>query len=351
LTCSTNKSIPEVEDEDSSSANETNDPIYGDSKGNPEQLQVPAPISSMDKMIVTIGSPDHTNVYSGRLLIEVAGEAYQTGSGQQKSRKATAKGQGSVGPKNPQNTYSNSYEVDTLERGLSSDFPDDSLERPQHRSKQKRQKNSPSRSGVGYPNSSNNNSPMSVAASQASSVLNVAAPDEDELTQSKKDYSFRLFENGQLVGSAAEGASATSAQNSLTTTTSGGGSSITTTTSDEPISSCISSPLSSLPPALPPKKSKHPLNSPESIYENNDVLTDDAESAVALGSGSSSRGKRSIAERKQYFEALSASQENVSKVMDMNVLKTNNNNNEGDYYLEDDSSVEGNRRVWQRNCV
>ena len=101
--------------------------------------------------------------------------------------------------------------------------------------------------------------------------------------------------------------------------------------------------------ALPPKKSKHPLNSPESIYENNDVMsTDDTESAVALGS---SRGKRSIAERKQYFEALSASQENVSKVMDMNVLKTNNNNNEGDYYLEDDSSVEGNRRVWQRNCV
>jgi len=93
------------------------------------------------------------------------------------------------------------------------------------------------------------------------------------------------------------------------------------------------------------------LNSPESIYENNDVLTDDTESAVALGSGSSSRGKRSIAERKQYFEALSASQENVSKVMDLNVLKTNNNNNEGDYYLEDDSSVEGNRRVWQRNCV
>ena len=106
----------------------------------------------MDKMIVTIGSPDHTNVYSGRLLIEVAGEAYQTGSGQQKSRKATAKGQGPAGPKNPQNTYSNSYEVDTLERGLSSDFPDDSLERPQHRIK-KRQKNSPSRSGVGYPRS------------------------------------------------------------------------------------------------------------------------------------------------------------------------------------------------------
>ena len=95
---------------------------------------------------------------------------------------------------------------------------------------------------------SNNNSPMSVAASQASSV-NVAAPDEDELAQSKKDYSFRLFENGQLVGSAAEGA-ATSAQNSLTTTTSGGGSSITTTPSDEPISSCISSPLSSLPPGM-----------------------------------------------------------------------------------------------------
>ena len=204
----------------------------------------------MDKMIVTIGSPDHTNVYSGRLLIEVAGEAYQTGSGQQKSRKATAKGQGPAGPKNPQNTYSNSYEVDTLERGLSSDFPDDSLERPQHRSKQKRQKNSPSRSGVSYPNSNNNNSPMSVAASQASSV-NVAAPDEGELAQSKKDYSFRLFENGQLVGSAAEGAAAaTSAQNSLTTTTSGGGSSITTTTSDEPISSCISSPLSSLPPGM-----------------------------------------------------------------------------------------------------
>ena len=43
---------------------------------------------------------------------------------------------------------------------------------------------------------------MSLAASQASSV-NVAAPDEDELAQSKKDYSFRLFENGQLVGSAA----------------------------------------------------------------------------------------------------------------------------------------------------
>ena len=202
----------------------------------------------MDKMIVTIGSPDHTNVYSGRLLIEVAGEAHQTG--QQKSRKATVKGQGPAGPKNPQNTYSNSYEVDTLERGLSSDFPDDSLERPQHRSKQKRQKNSPSRSGVSYPNSNNNNSPMSVAASQASSV-NVAAPDEGELAQSKKDYSFRLFENGQLVGSAAEGAAAaTSAQNSLTTTTSGGGSSITTTTSDEPISSCISSPLSSLPPGM-----------------------------------------------------------------------------------------------------
>ena len=89
---------------------------------------------------------------------------------------------------------------------------------------------------------------MSVAASQATSV-NVA--DEDELAQSKKDYSFRLFENGQLVGgSAAEGAAATSAQNSLTTTTSGGGSSITTTTSDEPISSCISSPLSSLPPGM-----------------------------------------------------------------------------------------------------
>ena len=89
---------------------------------------------------------------------------------------------------------------------------------------------------------------MSVAASQATSV-NVA--DEDESAQSKKDYSFRLFENGQLVGSAAEGAAAaTSAQNSLTTTTSGGGSSITTTTSDEPISSCISSPLSSLPPGM-----------------------------------------------------------------------------------------------------
>ena len=103
------------------------------------------------------------------------------------------------------------------------------------------------------------------------------------------------------------------------------------------------------PVALPPKKSKHPLNSPESIYENNDavLLTDDTESAAP---GSGSRGKRSIAERKQYFEALSTSQENVSKVLDLNVLKTNNNN-EGDYYLEDDSSVEGNRRVWQRNCV
>ena len=86
---------------------------------------------------------------------------------------------------------------------------------------------------------------MSVAATS------VHVADEDELAQSKKDYSFRLFENGQLVGgSAAEGAVATSAQNSLTTTTSGGGSSITTTTSDEPISSCISSPLSSLPPGM-----------------------------------------------------------------------------------------------------
>ena len=91
------KSIPEVDEE----AEENNDIA----EYSPTKQQ----ISSMDKMIVTIGSndPNDANVYSGRLLIEVAGDDYS-----KKGQKVKQ------------------FDADTLERGLVSDFPDDSLERP-----------------------------------------------------------------------------------------------------------------------------------------------------------------------------------------------------------------------------
>lgn len=240
------------------------------------------PISSMDKMIVTIGSndPNDASVYSGRLLIEVAGQDYP----KKQAGKASV-----VQASSP--VYSN----DTLERGLSSDFPDDSLERPRKSQRQK-------------------NSSKGITQQQQPASQEVVGQQEQQ-QQQPKDYSFRLFENGQLV------TTDSSTQSSLQTCSS--------MTSDTSSSATSSQALSSIPPALPPKKSKH---SGESIYEN-------AEETAAVAGP-----KRSIAERKQYFEALSASQENVS--IDT-ALKTNNNNTGSDFY--DDDTDENQRRAWPRN--
>ena len=170
-------------------------------------------------------------------------------------------------------------------------------------------------------------SPVDDSASCNVSLVNSDLLPDSKKGQLPKDYSFRLFENGRLVQSSSSSDTTGGTSTTQSSLTSSGGNGSCSMTSETGTSTTASSSQPSLPPALPPKKSKNGTAA-ESIYENGDVTAADE-----------SR-KRSIAERKQYFEALSASQENLKDLP----LKTNQ-------HCESDEEIEDGKRVWQRNFV
>ena len=391
------KAIPEMDEDDFD--DDDNDNIKASNKmmfpikQKGEQEHKPSPytksISSMDKMIVKIGgnengdNPQNASVYSGRLLIEVAGnDDYSKNSSNTRSNRRHADveyndsreySNGSSrkfkddqkSSKNQFNISANKFDPDTLDRGhLScSDFPDDSLERPNKnkkigKSQEKILKANAKLNNTIYsnePNTMDNTSSSSFNMMNSHSAKNgynsSPAPPSDVESCSTittntggnitEDYSFRLFENGQLVtstdvdepsyGNAKYGFSDNDDINATIQDQSSGPTS-----------------LPSLPPALPPKKSKSQSSLiQQNLYENEeanlnengnnsfqDKRDDNTNSNSGADSGVDSEvtaAKRQTgltAERKQYFERLNSGK-------DFSVSVNSNSP----------------RKLWETNCV
>jgi hypothetical protein len=326
-------------------------------------------ISSMDKMIVKIGgsangdNPHDASVYSGRLLIEVAGnDEYVKRNGNAKSNRKQSGGQNEDDNESTRNSRNHksrnfringtTYDPDTLDRGCmsSSDFPDDSLERP-NKNKRVSSDKVPKAKLSNSMNSSDNvtngfytSSSFNVINCQSNNgFASSPAPPSDVDSCStittntggnNTDYSFRLFENGQLL---------------------------TSTDVDDPSyvdqkyafydgdsnhhQSGGPTSLPSLPPALPPKKSKsqtslvqHNLyeNEEEDYNENtnshfSDTRENDLNSKDDSFDSEAAAVKRQTglaAERKKYFERLNGGQ-------DFGVTVNSNQP----------------RKLWESNCV
>ena len=329
-------------------------------------------ISSMDKMIVKIGGNENGNspngnasVYSGRLLIEVAGNNDYGNQGNSKPNRSRYPEQG----QDKNNEHSNNshfqnrnvsknnnfringavFDPDTLDRGglSSSEFNDDSLERPNKN--KKRVENKDKNNDVSGCIMLNRENPVPSSfnsiGSQHKSFGNgytssPAPPSEIEscstnttytASGNNTDYSFRLFENGQLLTSTDVDEPSYGDQKHANETqeVSGGPTS-----------------LPSLPPALPPKKSKSQTSLIQSNLYENEEETDMNESVnTDYGYGkdngvpsnedefdpnisASKRQKGLTAERKQYFERLNSGK-------DFSVSVNSNSP----------------RKLWETNCV
>ena len=381
-----NKAIPEIDEEDFDDEDnfQTSSKIMSPDTPKGSHGNKPNPysksISSMDKMIVKIGgnenggNPQNASVYSGRLLIEVAGnddyrkssnsknsnsrendplynDSHEYSNGVSQNSKNVLKG-------SKYQSNGNKFDPDTLDRGhLScSDFPDDSLERPNKNRKYQERilkananlNTSKNPNGVDHNQSSMSfnviNNGYSSPPPPPSDVESCSTITTNTGGNNTEDYSFRLFENGQLVtstdvdepsyGNTKYGFDSNNDVNSMMQETSSGPTS-----------------LPSLPPALPPKKSKSQSSLvQQNLYENeelisnesgnnnfNDKREDNANSNSGADSGVDSEvagAKRQTgltAERKQYFERL-----NSGKDFGVSVEVRN-------------SSAA--RKIWENNCV
>ena len=378
------KAIPEIDEDDFDNDDnfQTSSKLYvAPQKSNQQSKPDPhtKSISSMDKMIVKIGgnenegNPQNASVYSGRLLIEVAGNdnyrrnASYTEANRRKNDPAYtgsheySNGSSRNSRANQKSINSqidvNKFDPDTLDRGhLScSDFPDDSLERP-HKNRKNQERILKANSRLHDSTNTNENydeSSLSFNMTKTGYSSPPAPPSEVESCSTittntggnnTEDYSFRLFENGQLVtstdidepsyGNTKYGFDSHNDVNAMTQDPSSGPTS-----------------LPSLPPALPPKKSKSQSSLiQQNLYENEDVISnesanhnfnekreDNANSNSGADSGVDSEvaGARRqtglTAERKQYFERL-----NVGKDLGVSVDVRN-------------SSAP--RKIWENNCV
>ena len=375
-----NKSIPEIDEEEfdedaifqpSSKAQH----VFSSSKQKESHGTKVNPytksISSMDKMIVKIGgsangdNPHDASVYSGRLLIEVAGnDDYVKRNINAKSNRKHSGGQredDNDSARNSRNHKSRNFRIngatfdpDTLDRGCmsSSDFPDDSLERP---NKQKRVSNDKGtkvnaklsnsmKSSDNVTNGFYTSSSFNVMNCQSNNVFTSSPAPPSEVDScstittntggNNTDYSFRLFENGQLLTSTdVDDPSYVDQKYAFSEGNpnhhpSGGPTS-----------------LPSLPPALPPKKSKsqtslvqHNLyeNEEEDYNENtNSNFSDNRENDLNSKDDSFDSEAAAVkrqtglaAERKKYFERL---------------------NGGNDFGVTVNSNPP--RKLWESNCV
>ena len=346
-------------------------------------------ISSMDKMIVKIGgsgsgdnAQDASRVYSGRLLIEVAGNDadYKKRNSNMKNTNVIRQFDGENQHFNGSNArppkdskYNNfringaSFDPDTLDRGAmsSSEFPDDSLERPNKNKKsaanssdkrliENGEYSSSIRSNA-RENKSNDNSVASfnLTKSTANNRYATSSGPPSEVGScstittntggnTKSDYSFRLFENGQLLNNTDAEDSSYGDQKSLCI--------------DNKMDPAVGpTSLPSLPPALPPKQKSKSQSSlvQYNLYENEEVDLNEVNSTYSnysegTDNNSNSRddsddpevaaAKRQrglAAERKQYFERLNSGKDfGVSVDVRNNVTSSNSP-----------------RKLWETNCV